>query len=908
MTSWDWPGARWWKCDLHVHTSGSSDAAEAAPDDVVGAAAQQSLDVLCVTDHNTAAAIAAVRDASACTPDAPIVLPGVELTVASVHLLVLFDADRTAEDIVAFLGACGIPGVDQGKAEAHASCTLPEAMRLAGAHGAISVAAHADHTKGFLTVIPSGQDLMDVVRSEYLCGAEVKDETASCLAYVDNSKAGYRRRFGPLTLIEASDAHRSSDVGSRTTWIKMTRPCVEGLRLALQDGALSVRRGSVATTDPNAHARLTIESIAVSESKLMGRGEAFELRLNPWFNAIIGGRGTGKSTLVEMTRLALDRVDELPPVIRDEFDRLAQVPSARDGMGLLLDGTSIRVVYRKDFDRYSIQWEGGVRSIARQAEDGTWEPSEGDVSQRFPAQVFSQKQVFEIARDPAALLHMVDAAIEEEDVEFAQPLKAARRAYAEARQQVLSCVDDISGESKLKGELEDVSRRIAVHEGAAHSAVRKEFKVRVQQEAALEDFATQLDELSEAIGEFAESLDAPMLDETSFTKDDAVDAQILASAAVSQKECADLLDSLNAAAASSATLRQTFEGAVASLDVYRTRLDAARSAHDELRRVLEEEADGSPDEYDDLISRKGELVDALRDIDARKPELERAGLRLGTAEANILAVRRQMTDTRIGFVEKAVGSSAHIRIEVVPYGSRASAEAKLRAILGRPDGGFDKDVAGILDELYADYGATVPEPGAVEAFEARIAEIQSRMVEISDGNRANHEVRDARFANHLAGLSSDACGELEMWLPDDSLRVAYSPSGDGRDFKPLEQGSPGQKTAALLAFILSYGDSPIILDQPEDDLENRLIYELVVRRIREVKSARQVIAVTHDANIVVNGDAELVAVFDFAGGRTIAPCLGGLQEESVREAICDVLEGGRLAFEERYRRIGEGDE
>jgi energy-coupling factor transporter ATP-binding protein EcfA2 len=156
-------------------------------------------------------------------------------------------------------------------------------------------------------------------------------------------------------------------------------------------------------------------------------------------------------------------------------------------------------------------------------------------------------------------------------------------------------------------------------------------------------------------------------------------------------------------------------------------------------------------------------------------------------------------------------------------------------------------------------------------------------------------------------LGDDACGEIELWSPDDALRVSYSPSGDGRDFKPLEHGSPGQKTAALLAFILSYGESPIILDQPEDDLENRLIYELVVRRIREVKSARQVIAVTHDANIVVNGDSEYVVVFDFSGGRTVIAKEGGLQEQAVREAICEVLEGGRVAFEERYRRIGDGE-
>ena len=69
---------------------------------------------------------------------------------------------------------------------------------------------------------------------------------------------------------------------------------------------------------------------------------------------------------------------------------------------------------------------------------------------------------------------------------------------------------------------------------------------------------------------------------------------------------------------------------------------------------------------------------------------------------------------------------------------------------------------------------------------------------------------------------------------------------------------PDKKPQHYLAFILSYGDEPLLLDQPEDDLDNKLIYDLIVRQLRETKTKRQVIVVTHNANIVVNGDAEMV--------------------------------------------------
>ena len=144
---------------------------------------------------------------------------------------------------------------------------------------------------------------------------------------------------------------------------------------------------------------------------------------------------------------------------------------------------------------------------------------------------------------------------------------------------------------------------------------------------------------------------------------------------------------------------------------------------------------------------------------------------------------------------------------------------------------------------------------------------------------------------------------LDVWFPGDSLDIKYSPTGDGRDFRSIHEGSPGQQTAALLAFLLSYGDEPLVLDQPEDDLDNQLIYDLIVNQLREVKRRRQVIVVTHNANIVVNGDSELVVCLSVHTGSTHKECDDSLQESLVREKICEIMEGGSKAFEQRYRRI-----
>ncbi len=108
----------------------------------------------------------------------------------------------------------------------------------------------------------------------------------------------------------------------------------------------------------------------------------------------------------------------------------------------------------------------------------------------------------------------------------------------------------------------------------------------------------------------------------------------------------------------------------------------------------------------------------------------------------------------------------------------------------------------------------------------------------------------------------------------------------------------------MLSFLLVHGSEPLLLDQPEDDLDNALVSELVVEQLRKNKIRRQLLVVTHNANIVVNADAELVLNMDFNGQINLASS-GGLQEVSVRKAICNVMEGGEIAFRQRYKRILE---
>ncbi|CEI82665.1 hypothetical protein BN997_02550 [Oceanobacillus oncorhynchi] len=127
-------------------------------------------------------------------------------------------------------------------------------------------------------------------------------------------------------------------------------------------------------------------------------------------------------------------------------------------------------------------------------------------------------------------------------------------------------------------------------------------------------------------------------------------------------------------------------------------------------------------------------------------------------------------------------------------------------------------------------------------------------------------------------------------------------ANNSSSFKSISNASAGQKTSAVLTFLLSYGNSPLILDQPEDDLDNQLIYDLIVNRLKSSKQNRQIITITHNANIPVNGDAEWVIALNSQTKDIEVMYEGSIENESVKNAICDIMEGGEDAFSLRAKR------
>jgi energy-coupling factor transporter ATP-binding protein EcfA2 len=152
-------------------------------------------------------------------------------------------------------------------------------------------------------------------------------------------------------------------------------------------------------------------------------------------------------------------------------------------------------------------------------------------------------------------------------------------------------------------------------------------------------------------------------------------------------------------------------------------------------------------------------------------------------------------------------------------------------------------------------------------------------------------------------------GKISAWLySTQHITLAYSVQYEGADISQLSPGTRGIVLLLLYLAIDRDDDRPLIIDQPEENLDPKSIFDELVERFRRAKRRRQIIIVTHNANLVVNADADQVIVATCGPHRQdqlpeISYESGGLENPNIRKKVCDILEGGENAFKERAKRL-----
>lgn len=867
------PGARWWKFDFHTHTPASHDfIGNVTPELWLRSFMQKGIDCVAITDHNSGEWIDSLKQALARIEKSPpewfrplYLFPGVEISASGeAHILAIFGREKTESDINGLLGAVDYPSAARGKTHAIANKHISEVIEQIAHHGGIPIPAHANGPKGLFN-IPT-QTLSVVLDNDNLYAMELIDEESRTPQIYTDKKVNW-------TEVQGSDMHDFNEERFGTyTWIKMDEPSIDGLKLALIDGPVSVNRNM--HDNPNLHAECFLEELEVFQSQHIGCTESMHCRFSPFLNTIIGGRGSGKSTLMEFMRLVLRRDKELPTSLQDENRRYYNIGDDH----LLTSNSRISLIYRKGEARYRLNWTAkpDVSPSLEEEIDGEWNPCPGEIRSLFPGYIYSQKQIFELARNPRALIDIIDQAPE---VDFAA-VESQRRDLVnsykqiEGRQRELK--EKIDQEDRLQGELNDLMRQIEQIEQSGHESVLLVYRKRQQQLNEFENLEGKWNAMRHRLGTLQSEIGPARFNEGHFSDHTAV----LSSLKSRNEKWKVISAGLSQLVAQAQDVISGWFEEKNSAD-WMGLLEADIKAYESLSAELEQQGI-APDKYSSLSIQQKTTLKELERINDYRTRLEELETEKQIVHEQVEANRQALSVKRQEFLTGVLSDNPSVMIKIKPLGADwDSIEEEVRQILQCPER-FDRD----FDDLRQVY---------YKNWHRRIKNLKERIIQLRYGEQ---NAKDARFAAHLKSLPQESLSDLMLWFPSDDLQVTFGPNR-----RRIEQGSPGQKNAALLAFILSYGNEPLLLDQPEDDLDNELIYNLVVAQLRNTKSKRQVIVITHNANIVVNGDAEMVFPLKVVNSETDIRQAASIQEKDVREAICDILEGGREAFEERYKRI-----
>jgi histidinol phosphatase-like PHP family hydrolase len=364
----NYPGSRWWKFDFHNHTPASLDYKgdkTITPRKWLQDYLDQDIHCIVVTDHNTGAWIdklkaelATLKQQDAATWGTVTLFPGMELSCnGGVHLKVILDPAKGTSDIDAIRGSVGYSGTP-GDSDGVTSQSVEQVIRAIQSAGGVACAAHVDKPKGLLIALNDHNTLQPIFK--LLDAVEVIDPTAACLQAHTATLAG-------IAFVLGSDSHQPKDIGRGFTWVKMSSPSIEGLKLALLDPESAVRRSDVCASNPQQLGHPKIKNIRVEKLRLRQNAPLI-IHFNPSYNALIGGRGSGKSTILECLRLGLARENELltgrsDGALRQSFESFKKEKTGRNEPGMMLTDSRITVEVSKGQgdleERFEYRWAKG---------------------------------------------------------------------------------------------------------------------------------------------------------------------------------------------------------------------------------------------------------------------------------------------------------------------------------------------------------------------------------------------------------------------------------------------------------------------------------------------------------------------------------------------------------------------
>jgi ABC-type ATPase involved in cell division len=879
-------GARFIRTDLHVHSyGGSHDVSDSGftPAAIIKRAAQEGLRIIAITDHNEITNVTGALQAANGTD--VVVIPGIELSTPQGHLLVYFE---TIEALQSFYGK--LQFADRGTNQSRCQTAMLECLHQATSLKGFAVLAHVDGDGGLEIVVPGYPPHKgDIVSHPALVGIELRS-SKSDVSFSDADPEPQRASFGKLRLeklklgqtqflarVMFSDSHSLAAMGKnaagnrKMTRMKMDSPSFEGVRIALQDADARIRlEDEIPDSIPY------LMGMKIEGGFLDGQIVHFSRNLN----CIIGGRGAGKSTALEAARI------------------LSPTPS----VNRLIDSE----VWPETLYLVWVDEAGQQHTIRRRRGDDCEnldDPILG--STQFPMECYGQNETAQTSdkaeKDPSVLLKYLDqftkiSDFQLKDEQFRDQLLANQSAIEKAQQQVGQIPEYRKLLNSAQQQLQTLESANAKDIIALERKVADEKTIRETIEASLAEIGTDV-----------KSSTLPDLVSGIYGLTKPADLKI------GPKEFEEIV-----------TCVKVFEAELASA---RSMMNAgAKTLSIQVKRHLDVWKAHEKDVADQIDQKKKELLDKGIKLDSQyikklagdESRYKKDLLTLAGWEKKL----KELREARIGLFRERSKTRSAIFARRTAYSVKAT--AGLRNTLGDLsvdvkflEGALSEDAETIITEAMGWRTSQVPKaaliveqvtlPKLLIAISKNDPSPISKIASLDGSNPFS--VSDAREIIRV--LANDIVRfRLERCLFEDKPRITVTKKivegGKARFIsKDFSRLSLGQQQSVLLALMLS-SDSryPLIIDQPEDNLDSEFIFHSLFPVLRAAKERRQIIVVTHNPNIGVLGDAEKIIAFKSTSDKSIVVADGSIDDAKTRGVVCQILEGAEEAFRRRAKTYG----
>jgi len=867
MTHLEQGGARWLRCDLHIHTpfeitkkfgedieaairanrEGDSkrleEIAERFMEACCRAAEGSGLDLIAITDHNSVDGYRYLKShldvlaqqAKDQGLHVPVILPGVEFSVGGerpLHFLVIFAAgtdpdviDKAIQHVFGtserFDPKTGTPRATGQSVEKFLDDLFGYCHPVSGERDieVVVLPAHVDSSKGML------KETVGISSGDLAASTSIWDEMKGYLRervitrygwngfqtlrpyeklphafkellwrwaaarreedweeLTESQRARYReQKYWPL--VECSDPTNYAAIGASYTWLKMEVPDVEGIRLALLDPESRLRR--MLEGPPEQHYS-RIERIRINNTDFF---ESVEIPLSPCLTTLIGGRGAGKSTVVEYLRFVLDRArpeDFAGETGKEAWETVDKILAEKNQQdfgetdGTLLPDYEVEADVVVAGQHYRVSRNANGISVFRN-QNGELHELPLDVRSLVAPRIFSQRQIARIAQNPAAQRTELDALL---DAERLREIEKARRETEEKLTQLQRNRARLKEDRRMlpayETELRKVNDHITFIEEEGHSDILSHFQAFERERRWLDEILHKLEEQVTALEEHAANVKSETYDLPKLPVDTPTEAWI-------KSVSLQIREALRGTAArllSEAGNLRDFTSSIKSEceEQWRPGYKEARVAYDDLR---EEMAARSVDfaQHEKLLKQRADIERELHRLGGIDADLRDVEQEINDVRAELVNLHGERLALRRELAHKLEALDADVRIEVLPFGDREDFECRREEWFPRA-GLQERDWTLLVNYVFGG-GASVPELIAkliaalradVEATQVRGKVIDSKDLKVAallDGQGTKLTGHFSRVFEHADRIRLDEMGSCfclrMLW------RLGYEP-------------------------------------------------------------------------------------------------------------------------------------